>query len=186
LKIDLKKLREMHPQLPVDVAEIILLRAALALQRNGHSSGVGLSLQVERLESKGTLSWRTADLSTITQHDTNRITEDGAEALTLAVMHQDRQWRVVRRMQREEFADWLLERDGDSGSETAALEVSGVDKGGIASRLREKLSQVAKSTDVDQKWAGVAGFELPIATIESSTRGRRVTRFKGKSKRARQ
>jgi len=185
MKIDLQTLREMHPELPIDVAAIMLVRAGLALQRNGHLSGVDLLLQIERVNSKGALSWKKADLTKLDQHDSNRITEDGAEAVALAVMHQDRQWRVVRRMQREEFADWLLERDGDNGNETAALEVSGVDKGSITSRLKEKLSQVAKSTDVDQKWAGIAGFEKPIAAIQSRRRTRRGTSVKRRSKRAR-
>ncbi len=182
MNIDLKKLRDMHPELPSDVAVILLVRAALALQRNEHATGVDLSLQLEQVASKGTLSWKSVDLTTIAQHDFNRITEDGAEALTLAVMHRHGEWHVVRRMQREEYADWLLERKGEAGSETAALEVSGVDRGSIGSRLKQKLSQVAKSMDVDQRWAGVVGFELPIAAIESRKRGKRV---KGRSQRAR-
>ena len=182
MNIDLRKLREMHPELPGDVALIMLVRAALAAQRNGHSTGVELSLQVERVASKGSLSWKPADMTTIAQHDSNRITEDGAEAVTLALMHKHWEWRIVRRMQREEFADWLLEREGETSSQTAALEVSGVDRGSIASRLTEKLSQVAKSTDVDQRWAGVVGFELPIAAIESRKRGRSGKR---RTKRAR-
>jgi len=176
MNIDLKKLRDMHPELPVDVAVIMLVRAALALQRNGHASGVEISRQVERVASKGLLFWKSADMTTIAQHDTNRITEDGAEAVTLVVMHKHQEWRIVRRMQREEFADWLLEREGETGSEIAALEVSGVDRGSIASRLTEKLSQVAKSKDVDQRWAGVVGFELPITAIESRKRGKRGKR----------
>jgi hypothetical protein len=172
MKIDLKKLREMHPELPGDVAVAILVRAALALQRNGHATGAGVSLQVERAVSEGSLSWTHADMTTIKLHDHNRITEDGAEAVTLAVMHRHLEWRVVRRMQREEYADWLLERTADGDRETAALEVSGVDRGSIASRLTQKLEQVAKSMDVDQRWAGVVGFAQPIAAIESKKRGK--------------
>jgi hypothetical protein len=174
MKIDLKKLREMHPELPGDVAVAMLVRAGLALQRNGHATGVAVSLRLERAERQGSLSWRHADINTIGLHDDNRITEDGAEAVTLAVFHKHFEWRVVRRMQREEHADWLLERTADAGRETAALEVSGVDRGSIASRLREKLGQVAKSSDVDQRWAGVVGFERPIAALESKKRGKRA------------
>jgi hypothetical protein len=50
------------------------------------------------------------------------------------------------------------------------LEISGVDKGGILVRLSEKLAQVAKSTDVDQRWAGVVGFEEPIAALHFAKR----------------
>lgn len=164
----------MHPELPGDVAVAMLVRAALALQRNGHATGVGVSLQLQRAVSQGLLAWTHADMTTIEMHDHNRITEDGAEAVTLAVMHQHLAWRVVRRMQREEYADWLLERTADAGRETAALEVSGVDRGSIASRLTQKLAQVAKSSDVDQRWAGVVGFEHPIAALDSKKRGKRA------------
>jgi hypothetical protein len=51
-----------------------------------------------------------------------------------------------------------------------ALEISGVDRGSIVSRLSEKLAQVAKSTDVDQRWAGVVGFEAPTAALHLAKR----------------
>lgn len=174
MKINLDTLREMHPELPGDVAAAMLVRAGLALQRNGHAAGVEVALQLEQAVSQGSLSWHPADMTTIEMHDHNRITEDGAEAVTLAVMHQHLEWRVVRRMQREEYADWFLERTAEAGRQTAALEVSGVDRGSIASRLTQKLAQVAKSNDVDQRWAGVVGFERPIAALESKKRGKRA------------
>lgn len=174
MKIDLKKLREMHPELPGEVEIAMLVRAALALQRNGHATGVAVTLQLERALSSGSLAWSHADMTTIDQHDRNRITEDGAEAVALAVIHKQLDWRVVRRMQREEYADWLLHRTVGARRETAALEVSGVDRGSITSRLTQKLAQVAKSTDVDQRWAGVVGFDEPIAALQSKTRGKRA------------
>jgi hypothetical protein len=176
MNIDLERLREMHPMLPLEVAATMLVRAALALQRNGHSTGVDVSLQLERALSQGLLSWTHADIATIDQHDHNRITEDGAEAVTLVAAHQHLAWRVVRRMQREEFADWLLVRKTKIGRETAALEVSGVDRGSIVARLTQKLSQVAKCIDVDERWAGVVGFERPIAALQSKKRGKRGNR----------
>jgi hypothetical protein len=45
------------------------------------------------------------------------------------------------------------------------LEISGIDQGSITARLSAKLTQVAKSTDVDQRWAGVVGFEEPLAAL---------------------
>ena len=106
---DLAKLREMHARLPADLALVMVGRAALALERNAHTSGVRLSLNLERVLSSGMLSWPGADSSKVAQHDYNRITEDGAEAVALALAHRHRAWRVIRRMQREEHADWLLE-----------------------------------------------------------------------------
>jgi len=119
------------------------------------------------------LSWPGADLSKIDQHDHNPITEDGAEAVALALAHRHRAWRVIRRMQREEHADWLLEEAREDTRQIVALEISGVDRGGILARLSEKLAQVAKSTDVDQRWAGVVGFEEPAAALHSTKRQHR-------------
>ena len=121
MDIDLANLREMHARLPTDVALLMVGRAALALERNAHRSGVQLSLDMERVLSSGILSWPGADLSKIEQHDHNRITEDGAEAIALAIAYGHRAWRVIRRMQREEHADWLLEDAREGNRRVVAL-----------------------------------------------------------------
>jgi hypothetical protein len=162
----LATLRELHPQLPFDVALVMVGRAALALERNGHKPGVSLSLDLERAFSNVSLLWPTADLSHIDQHDRNRITEDGAEGVALALAHRYRSWRTIRRLQQGgEHADWLLEDIHDGERQFVALEVSGVNQGSITARLSQKLAQVGKSTDVDQRWACVVGFEEPTAAL---------------------
>jgi len=173
MDIDLALLREMHRRLPPEVALAMVGRAALALERNGHSPGVGMRADVGRVVRRCVLSWPKADLSQVDQHDENRITEDGAEAVALAVAHRHRGWCVVRRMQREEHADWLLEVRGKSHRRIIALEVSGVDRGSIAARLSQRLAQVAMSVDVDARWAGVVGFEEPTMAMRSTRRGKR-------------
>lgn len=170
MDIDLNQLREMHPRLPSDLAVFMVARAAFALERNGHASGVRVSLDLERILSNGLLSWPGADLNKIDQHDHNRITEDGAEGVALALGYLHRAWRVIRRMQREEHADWLLEDDRGGKRRVVALEVSGVDKGRIAARVSEKLTQVSKCTDVNQRWAGVVGFGEPTAALRFTKR----------------
>lgn len=175
MDVDLRRLREMHARLPVDLSVVMVQRAALALERNGHMSGARLSLDLVPVVPDGSLSWPRADLAQIDQHDHNRITEDGAEAVALAVVHQHRAWRVVRRMQREERADWLVEDLAGGQRQVIALEISGVDRGSIAARLSEKRSQVAGARDVDGRWASVIGFEEPIAALRPHarrTRGR--------------
>jgi hypothetical protein len=168
MEINLADLREMHPRLPEDIALLMTVRAALGLQRNGHGSPMTISLDVERVATQGLLAWLSSDLADLEQHDHNRVTEDGAEAVALAFAHRHQGWRVVRRMQREEHADWLLEHVSEGPRQVVALEVSGVDRGSIAARLAEKLSQVLRSADVDQRWAGVVGFEEPVATLRST------------------
>jgi hypothetical protein len=169
---DLGELRTMHPRIPADIALVMVGRAALALERNAHVSGVQLSLDLERVPSRGLLSWPGADLSRIDQHDQNRITEDGAEAIALALAHRHLSLRVIRRMQREEHADWLLEQVREGVRRVVALEISGVDQGRITARLSEKLAQVGNATDVDERWAGVVGFEKPIAALHQNKRRR--------------
>jgi hypothetical protein len=53
MDIDLADLREMHPRLPEDLALVMIGRAALSLQRNGHGSPVNLRLDVERAVTRG-------------------------------------------------------------------------------------------------------------------------------------
>ena len=163
--IDLACLRDMHPRLPGDLAVMMAVRAALGLQRNGHSPGVNLQMAVQSTASACALLWAIAGPSAAKQHDYNRVTEDGAEAIALAVAHKTSAWRVVRRMQREEYADWLLEHQAGGTRKLVAFEVSGVDKGSIVSRMKEKLAQVAKSRDVDHRCAGVVGFEQPEVAL---------------------
>lgn len=139
-------------------------RAAFALERNSHQPGVRVSLDLEDVLSIGLLSWPGADMSQIEQHDRHRVTEDGAEAVALVLAYQHRALRIIRRIQRGGRADWLL---ADARGETVALEVSGVDRGGTAARLSEKLQQVGRSPDVDQRWASVVGFEKPNAALRS-------------------
>jgi len=171
--IDLAQLRKMHTRLPADLALVMVGRAALALERNNHESGVRVSLDLEGVASGGLLFWPRADLSKIEQHDRNRITEDGAEAVALALAHRHRAWRVIRRMQPGEYADWLLEDSGGGRRQVVALEVSGIDRGSIVARLAEKLAQVAQSIDVDQRWASVVGFEQPTAALHATKRKKR-------------
>jgi hypothetical protein len=168
MNLNLARLREMHPRLPEDLALILLVRAGLGLQRNGHASPVGVSLEIERVAVRGQLAWEASEMEMIGRHDHHRITEDGAEAVALALVHQDRGWRIVRRLQREEHADWLLEETGEAAGQLVALEVSGVDRGSLAARMGEKLAQVSRSVDVDQRWAAVVGFEEPSAALRST------------------
>jgi hypothetical protein len=111
MEIDLADLREMHPRLPEDLALVMIGRAALSLQKNGHGSPVAVRLDVEHAASQGRLAWPGSDLAHLDQHDSKRLTEDGAEAIALALGHRARGW---------------------------------------------------------QQWAGVVGFEEPVAALRSS------------------
>jgi hypothetical protein len=124
-------------------------------------------MAMESAKSSCVLTWPTADLGTLEQYDSKRITEDGAEAIALAVAHKMRAWRVIRRMQQGKFADWLLEHRDNGVKKLVAFEVGGTDHGTMEQCLGVELAQVAKSIDVDQRWAGVVGFKRPEAALRS-------------------
>ncbi len=159
MEIDLARLREMHTRLPVDLALSMATRAGLALERNGHAAGVSIPVEVDRAAVHGILLWPQSKPHDSEHHDYNRVTEDGAEAVALAIASRHRGWRIVRRMQREEHGDWLMEETGAGRRHLVAFEISGVDRGSILGRLGEKLVQVSKSRDADQSWAGVVGLK---------------------------
>jgi len=167
--IDLSSLCDMHPRLRLacDMAGVMVIRAALGLQRNGHSSGVDFQMAIESVVSRCALIWPAADLSSAAQHDSKRITEDGAEAIALAVAHKMRAWCVVRRLQQGEHADWLLEHHENGARKLVAFEVSGTDQRSITDPMRVKLAQVAKKRDVDHRCAGIVGFKRPEVALQS-------------------
>ena len=99
--------------------------------------------------------------------DANVVTELGAEALALTLVHETRGWVARRRLQRGEFADWLMTApDG----KVVALEVSGTDAGDHEARMRQKLLQVAKCVAGKTLAACVVSFLQPsIAAKEVLT-----------------
>lgn len=124
-------------------------------------------MAIESVGLRCALTWLDADLGTMEQHDSKRITEDGAEAIALAVAFETKDWRVVRRLQQGENADWLLEHQDKDVRKLVAFEVSGTDNRSIKRLLRDKLDQVSKSADVDQRCAGVVGFKQPQVALQS-------------------
>ena len=114
MDINLADLREMHPRLTSQHFRGLVGHASLALERNSHKPGVKLALELQGAATYGVLSWPNAKTINIDMHDRNRVTEDGAEAVALAVAHRHHGWQVVRRVQQGNHADWLLE-DSRSG-----------------------------------------------------------------------
>ena len=165
--IDLARLCEMHPRLPAEMASLMVVRAGLGLQRNRHSSGVDVQVTIEKAVSFSALAWPLADLGTIEQHDSKRITEDGAEAIALALAYRARAWCVVRRLQQGYFADWIMEYQDKGVKKLVALEVGGTDHSSTKKYLSKKMAQVAQSTDVDQRCAGIVGFQQPEVLLKS-------------------
>lgn len=160
--IDLEALHERHPCLLPEHTAALALFAATALQRANHAPGVEVQVDVLGTVGVEPFTWapRPVD-ATLATLDANHITEFGAEALALSLVHESRGWVVRRRLQRFESADWLLE---DGAGELVALEVSGTVDGDAADRMRDKLVQVAKA-DAVRCVACVVRFLEPAAWL---------------------
>src|SRR4051812_9392374 len=115
----------MHPLLPATTAAEYVHRSAIALQRRRHKPGVDMTLVIEEeANRRAALDWEVTDLAAGLQLDRHRVTEDGAEAVTLVLVSVAQQWTIEKRLQRWQSADWLLTSPGGG---RVALEISGID-----------------------------------------------------------
>lgn len=165
MKLDLMQLKAMHPLLPALTAAEYGHRAALGLERHRHESGVSLAVLIESATPPASLHWIASAFGDADQLDQHRITEDAAEGVTLALVNVALGWVVRRRLQRGEFADWLLQ---DPESRLVALEVSGIDEGDESDRLRDKLDQVRRATVANHRVACVVELSTPRATVATA------------------
>lgn len=165
LEVSTERLVGHHALLHPDIARTLVLHAAVALQQSGHEDNVAITVRQDEGTGTWLLRWPTCNLGVAAQVDTNRVTEDGAEAVALTISGHLRRWRVHRRLQRGESGDWLLL---DAAGETVALEVSGVRAGDDEGRIVEKQQQVAKCRIGKVRVACVVRFDLPRATLRGS------------------
>jgi hypothetical protein len=119
-----------------------LHKAALGLARHDHIPGMVLETTANET---ATLHWTQTQNETEENLDFHRVTEDAAEAIALTFVKLANHWTILRRAQRDRFADWLMI---DAQNKPVALEISGVnmiDQG--QRRLREKAEQVGRHPD---------------------------------------
>jgi hypothetical protein len=131
--------------LPEESATVLTFRSALALERR-HEPGVRLVGKILEEPFDEELRWRKRKRDEIAlSEDINRVTEEGAEAVALALVGTARSWRVVRRLQSRlsERADWLLV-DPKTKSKVV-LEVGGTDEGELRPLLVRKIQQARRS-----------------------------------------
>jgi hypothetical protein len=130
--------------LPTHTANALGSRAAVALERR-HRPGVRLTgtLRAEVVDEE--LRWQAEGIPRAPYEDMNRVTEEGAEAIALALACGKCSWRIRRRLQSRlcEGADWLLTEP--SSGRTMVLEVGGTDERDLATLLRVKLEQARRS-----------------------------------------
>ena len=162
MKLDLASLKEMHPLLPAVTAADRAHCAAVGLGRHGHTPGVAMTATLDTGEHQTVLDWAVAPAEHAAQLDPHRVTEDAAEAVSLALVNVARGWVVRRRLARGEAADWLL---ADPEHRLIALEVSGIDRGAIATRLKEKLRQAAGATAAPRRVASVVELATPQTVL---------------------
>jgi hypothetical protein len=163
MELDLLALKDLQPMLPAFSARDYAMKASIALLRQGHEPRCSMVVVLhDEATVDAVLLWRVVQAQFTKQFDGNRITEDGAEGVALALVKVARGWTIRRRLQRGEFADWLLRSDDGS---SVALEVSGLAEGRSRDRLSRKLQQVAKSKDVNIQAACVVAFGPPEAVL---------------------
>lgn len=158
----------MHPLLPLSTVDDLARKAAVALDRHGHEPSALIYLTIDGLRSVSTLEWEPVDTPGGDLMDRKRVTEDAAEAISLALVSTLYAWVVRRRLQQGEHADWLLddtrERD-DSLDRKVALEVSGTDgRDDSRRRIREKTEQIRKCR-IGRKVVCVVEFGPPRANL---------------------
>lgn len=130
--------------LPADTAAPLAHRAAVALERR-HRPGVHLTGLVQDFAVDEELRWRLRTPGAAAYEDINRVTEEGAEAIALALACKVNNWRVERRLQARlsEGADWLM--IDPSTESTIVLEIGGTDEQGLQALLARKTEQARRS-----------------------------------------
>jgi hypothetical protein len=156
MKLALQDLRTIH-QVLRDRSSELAKYGALALQRAGHLSPVRAHIEHDDRIADASIEWQIQDLNVVLALDQNRITEDGAEAVAVCYAHGRGGWLVKRRLQRGEYADWLMQSNG----QWLALEISGTVTGDAYARLRAKREQLSRCTLPAERWAVVIAFEQP-------------------------
>lgn len=158
MTLSLHDLCSMHPKLrghPTDYAKF----GALALQRAGHASPIPVGMDHDGRENKADIMWLSQDMTVLKVLDSNRVTEDGAEAVALAYANATEGWVVKRRLQQREGADWLLGKE----RRWLALEISGTAVGDPFARLRVKKQQLIANCSLDaERLAVVVVFDAPF------------------------
>lgn len=157
MQLDLARLKQMHPLLPTTTAREYTYRGALGLERQRHAPGAPIAAHWQGGERDATLLWSRVGGGG-EQLDRHRITEDAAEAISLAFVRVALDWVVRRRLQRGESADWLLR---DANENLVALEVSGLNRTDGGRRLREKAAQAMRATICEQRAACVVDLAAP-------------------------
>jgi hypothetical protein len=160
VKLEIVRLRDLHPRMPAGQANIYHFFASAGLSRGNHRSGVRLHVTDGTDSVEATLHFSSFATDALEQLDNNRITEDAAEAIALVFVGVAKKWQIRRRLQREESADWLL-RDG-SGTSNVALEISGIAEGkSDEARIRRKVEQVGSCLVAAAKAACVVELSVP-------------------------
>ncbi len=179
MDLDLTLLSSSHPILHTKVLSPLVMHAGLSLQLRSHAPGVLLEAQINEASERLALCWTPVELEIAHQTDRKRNTEDGAEAVSLAIAGKKMRWCFRRRLQQGEYADYLLSAEGTGAAARSlvALEVSGAAETDSA-RLKEKLFQVGRcwlkelEKEPDIKAACVVEFGPPrarLATLQTAT-----------------
>ncbi len=173
--IHLADLGDHHMGLTEPVAGALHEAASVCLDRH-HDPPVTIQVDADGESSAMTVAWTPPDERVLRCH-ANEIdaTEDGACAVSMACVERTLALVVIGRTHHATGADWYVGPKGTEVDETGlpnlddpsvlGLEVSGVDRGSIGGRLKDKKKQILKADYFPAGIAAVVGFERAIVGI---------------------
>jgi hypothetical protein len=160
-----------HPGLSAAVVGAMVEAGATCLARHG-GPPTELPVTDGELHMVVSLQWSEPDAAARRAWaDTARATEWGAEAVAVLAADRVRGLVVVDRAMRGSRVDFYLGRPGDVSLErAAALEVAGIDVGGIESLLAQKVRQAAMNPDRLPAIAAAVRFHDPRVMLSDVRR----------------
>ena len=171
-RINLASLGEGMPGLTPACGTTLAESAAVCLEHRAHSVGVKLRLSGMKNDAFR-LEWAAVDAQQRHSHnDLQEATERGACGLAILVVREITGKVVVERSRKGPGFDyWLAESDDDDlpFSGGARLEVSGILSGTatqIATRVKQKKSQIKPSDHIAPGFIVIVEFGNPIAHLE--------------------
>ncbi|MBK5276937.1 MAG: hypothetical protein JJE30_18075 [Desulfuromonadales bacterium] len=168
-EINLESLYEGMPAVTPAYGRSLAEAGAVCLDEVGHQSGV--EFQVKGLhKTKYKLLWPavTPQMKNC-YNDLQDSTEYGAYGIAFLLLKQLTNYTVIQRSKKGPGFDyWLGKEGGTLFQDKARLEVSGILKGTaskIASRVKQKLTQVAPSDGTFPAYVVIVEFGSPLSQV---------------------
>jgi hypothetical protein len=167
--LDLSLLSGGFPQIEASYCAALGSAAAVALEEEGHSSGVRMTINGDYSDQLAVLWTPVTDQARNTYADPDEATEFGACAIAFLLCRELLDFTIIQRSRRGTGFDYWIGQDGDLPFQNQArLEVSGIRKGTegqISRRVRQKISQTTPSSGTFPAIVIVVEFSSPRTQV---------------------